>query len=147
MKLLRLPIFMLLSFLSLPLFPLWGPFACFYLAKSMARRAIENPRKIHPALAAFAAQLVIFMPIVVSSSGGISLIFPWWTALLLKPSDHVDGTIGLFAILLFLPISIDAARRAHRQIRAHSLQNALGQVTDSIQDTEEESAKKQNPAT
>jgi Zn-dependent membrane protease YugP len=128
MKLLRFPIFMILSFLSLPLFPLWGPFACFYLAKSIARRAIESSSKIHPALAAFAAQLVLFTPIVVSSSGGISLIFPWWTVLLLKPSDHVDGAIGFFAILLFLPISFDAARRARRQIRAHSLPDPLEQA-------------------
>lgn len=133
MKLLRFLVIMVLSFLALPFFPLWGPFACFYIAKAIARRAIVRPGKIHPVLAAFAAQLALFMPIMVSSSGGMSLIFPWWTAFLMKPGDRIDATIGVLSILLFLPISISATSRVRRQMRDRQLSGTPGQSTASAQ--------------
>lgn len=141
LRFLRFPIFITLCFLALPLFPLWGPFACFYLAKAIARRMMASTGNVRPALAAFATQLALFTPIMVSKAdGGISLIFPWWTAFLTKSGDHIGYTISFLSILLFLPISIGAAIQVRREMCSHSLPEA--QPTTCTQAAGEESALK-----
>ncbi|MBY0577073.1 MAG: hypothetical protein K2P67_10835 [Gallionellaceae bacterium] len=132
-KLLRLPLFILLSLLALLLFPLWGLFACFYVARAAARRTIERSGNIPPVLPAFAAQLILFTPVIVSKSSGVWLALPWWVMALTNASDRIDFNISLFVAPLFLLISIVATNRARRQIS-----DAAAQPAPNIQAANEE---------
>jgi hypothetical protein len=120
-----------LQYLFFPLvyFLFWGPFACFYVAKAIARRVIERSSHMVSVLAASAAQLALFTPIAAHSIGGnIPVVFPWWAVLLgimldpvLEQSARFDMTIGSFflyfllsipiSFLLSIPISILAIKR------------------------------------
>jgi len=104
----------ILSYLFLPFvfYPIWGIFACFFIALIISQKVVIKYGVIGATAASSLILLVFFTPVIVLSEGGnIPVIFPLLAVylgyilnpLLDAPREHVSS----FSVtLIFVPVSV-----------------------------------------
>ncbi len=104
----------ILSYLFFPFifYPIWGIFACFFVAIIISRKVIIKYGVTGATAASTLILLVFFTPVVVLSEGGnIPVIFPLMAVYLgyiLNPLlDAPIGHVSSFSVtILFIPVSV-----------------------------------------
>jgi len=118
-----------LGYLFLPFlfYPIWGIFACYFVAKTISVRVIEKYGVAGANVAATIVLLTFFTPFLVLSEGGnIPVVFPLiaiylgyiMDPLLEAPIGQVSSFLFTF---LFIPVSVLVSMFATSRIRRQTV--------------------------
>jgi len=119
----------ILGFLFLPFvfYPIWGIFACFFVAMIVSARVIGKYGFAGACAAATLVLLVFFTPVVVLSEGGnIPVIFPLiavYLGYILDPllESPIEQVSSFLFTYLFIPISLLVSMFTSNIVRRRSL--------------------------